>query len=237
MDHKKILAISGLIVVLLVAGAYFVITQNEFYRFSDEELETSLRETAIAHNVSSLTAARDNTALGSMSIEIGLSYQEKMKETETLEVRIEYDRTITIVDTNGKSDRTRQPSTKSFSIKLSSSAFEIAPQDKIIKKEGTDFPTQFLWTITPQQPGEHLLRIDLTEVLSTEYVGDPAYFQLFTVNGDSMDITKWRTLTLPVKVYTYLCISKATIYLGGFIGYVLMHPFFIDWIRKWACSR
>ena len=182
---QKNLAISGLIVVLLVARAYFVITQNEFYRFSDEELETSLRETAIAHNVSSLTAARDNTALGSMSTEIGLSYQEEMKETETLEVKIEYDRTISRTDTNGRIDTTRQPATKPFSIELSSSAFKIAPRDKIKKKEGTNFPTQFLWTITPQQSGEHLLRIDLTEVLSTEYVGDPAYFQLFTVNGDS----------------------------------------------------
>ena len=236
MDHKKIFATSGLIVFLLVAGAYFVITQNEFYRFSDEKLEMGLQKIAIFHNVSLLTAANDNTALGFMSTEIGLSYQEKIKENETHEVKIEYDVTISRTDTNGKIDTTRQPSTKSFSIELSSSAFKIAPQDKLKKEEGTVFPAQFLWTITPQQSGEHLLRIDLTEVLSTEYVGDPAYVQLFTVNGTPMDVTKWRTLTLPVTVHTYLGISKAAfswiMYLGGLIGFVLMYPLFIDWVRN-----
>ena len=187
MDHKKVFATCGLVIVLLAAGAYFVITQNEFYQFSDEEPEIDLQKIAISHFVSLLTAANDNSALGTMSTKIDLSYQGKMKGYKTRKVKVEYDITITRVDTNGKNYIIRQPSTTSFSIKLSSSAFEIAPQDKITKKEGTDFPTQFLWTITPQQLGEHLLIIDLTEVLSIEYTGNPAFFEFFTVNGDLMD--------------------------------------------------
>jgi len=241
MKRKKILATSGLVFVLLAAGPYFVITQNEFYRFSDEKPESDHQKIAISHMVSSITAARDNTALGSMSIKIDLSYHREMKEDETREIKIEYDATISRTDTNGRIDTIRQPSTTSFSIKLSSSAFTIAPEKKITKKEGTDFPTQFLWTITPQQSGSHLLIIDLTEVLSIEYMENPAFFELFTINGNSEDLIKSRTQTLPVKVYTPLGISKAAsswiMYLGGLIGFVLMYPLFIDWVKNSAFSR
>ena len=105
MGHNRILAASGLVVVLLIAWAHFEITQGEFYRFSDEEPESSLREFVMNRSVSPTIAALSRVPLSNVSTTIHLSYKEEMRENETHEVKIQYNAEMLVIDNNIRTRR------------------------------------------------------------------------------------------------------------------------------------
>ena len=241
MYRNIILATCGAVLFLTVAWAHIVFTQGEFYRFSDETPQNGLRQIEIAHSISPSVAVRGMFPQPTFTSMIFLNYSEEMKENETQEVTIEYSASISKSDSHGYVIKTPYRPPKSFSIGLSSSSFHIAPSASIKKEKDADLPAQFLWTVTPQKEGEHYLIVDLNELPRINYVEVPGYFELFTVNGKKRDREQWSTPTLQVKVYTYLGISKKTLFcmelVCSIIGFILMCPLCVGCVRNWMATR
>lgn len=141
--------------------------------------------------------------------EVKLTYPRTMRRNETKEVKLEH----TFVD---KSRINKE--LPSLVAKLYSSAFDVAPLEQIKKTQLPNVLSTITWIITPKNEGKHLL------MLSLSYSEEN--------NFGFRD----KTFKLVVRVLTIWGVSGLTYYiLRGvliFIGFVIVYPLFVDWVRK-----
>ena len=129
-----------------------------------------------------------------------------------------------------------------MSIILSGASFSINPDYKIIKNKGSEFPLVWSWSIAPKSLGKQELLIDLSDLKLTKY-GDNfqgGYALYVTINGErknrNIAISNLRTKALPIKVLSFLGISKLHVellkYTFAILGFILMYPPIMSFIKK-----
>lgn len=178
-----------------------------------------------------------------------ISCPQTMKENETDEFRLEFDRytivsklpssfdplhQFTITDTD--TIRYKDKIIGEKAVELHSSGFKISPSTKIQKTSMTELPTLFVWTIKPESEGDHTLVLDISQLIRRTTKDTLSLENRLIVNEQEKKLDDYGILSFPVTVFTFWGISRKVyavirnIFL--LMGFILMYPILLEWLKR-----
>ncbi len=177
-----------------------------------------------------------------------LTYPREIRENQTsvVSLRIEafVDRVVTDPISKQESARSRISDTLELdeygALRLTSSGFDIAPDQEISKPPGTRLPTEYAWTISPRREGEHNLLLDLSGFIGPLQENQQLE-SVLTVNERSVVFGDTQVLRLDVIVKTPWGVDGTTLTLirafFALLGFVLVYPVVVEWIKLRTLKR
>jgi hypothetical protein len=213
----------------------------------------------IAENTGTLSGMFRSTTMASnagavsppqMGIDLKLIYPQDMQENQTSAVTLQYDvitaRTDPVTFKVSEESWGKLPLTIGAS--LNSSAFDIEPSEFLKKEPGHPLPVSFVWSISPQKEGDHILLLDISFLTSSwqplaavQRKLEPTPKIAFFLNEEEVSMTEFGVIQLPVKVHTILGVSNTTVdsirAAIGLVAFVLLYTIFVDWMKARPMKR
>ncbi|MCZ6623535.1 MAG: hypothetical protein O7B35_04795 [Deltaproteobacteria bacterium] len=241
--NAKSHAVSIAVGAALALGGFFTFSGllydvSPFTRFAKEPFDAGSTSIDATNTIiPGQTASLIRRSLQSTTFRLTCPANVKINETFT--INLQHDRQFFTVDEHGnRTDYTvSYPAGKGAS--LSSSAFNIAPSERIAK-ESKSLPAHFVWTATPKSEGKHLLVLSISELFYHQE-SDPAdrYYKIrnkLIINGTEEARTDLDSVTVPVSVYTIWGISETTYQLlkwgVGAVIFVVTYPLLLTFLKR-----
>ena len=173
---------------------------------------------------------------------IELTYPREIRENQTsvVSLRIEAFIDRAVIDATSKQETARSRISDTLeldeygALRLTSSGFDIAPDQEISKPAGTPLPTEYAWTISPKREGEHNLLLDLSGFIGPLQENQQLE-SVLAVNERPLVFGDTRVLRLDVIVKTPWGVGGTTMALIraliALIGFVLVYPVVAEWIK------
>ena len=180
--------------------------------------------------------------------QFALTYPHEMTENQTsvVSLRIEAFVDRAVIDPTSKQEtaRSRLPGALGLgeygALRLTSSGFNIAPDQEISKPSGTHLPTEYAWTISPRREGQHKLLLDLSGFIGPLQKNQQLE-SVLSVNEKSLVFDETQVLRLDVIVKTPWGVDGTTIALLrafiALVGFVLVYPVAAEWIKNRILSQ
>jgi hypothetical protein len=229
--YSALLAGTGLLFLIFAVAAHYL----EGLRKFDNELIADEGSATLHQLEFSETAA---TALMSFHQHFELRFPLEMLENETRTFSLEYDQYTIVTSIPDSSDPVgispdtsilREQLFKPAKATLTSSGFDVSPNEPIEIQEGTNLPARFLWTIRPKSEGpRHDLLLDISNLL---IVPDERTTQLdneLEINGRQIQLDNYEIIPVAITVHTIWGVSRKTYeivkYSIALLSFILMYP-------------
>ena len=194
--HSWISTGCALALLLLFLWTHFVVARSQFYRFSDEPVESFLHEVSIHLRTPDIVPEYSIDAIG----EINIQYPYEMRIDRSGVVRLRY----SVKATNGYRYALQYP--YSVSATLKSQDFRLLEKETQSAR-ASELPLQvyFEWHISPTRHGKWPLHFDLGDLQGDQFW--PGEILLF-VNGKEQIPTRWEQKVVKVTVLTEWGITR-----------------------------
>ena len=124
---------------------------------------------------------------------------------------------------------------REMSARLDSSAFDTT-NAIVTAMEDAVLPHTFRWTITPRRVGQHLVMLDLQDIIDSS-TGSPLFGTTeVAIAGKIASLERGVQLPLAIMVFDeekqFAWLWNTLNVIPALIGFVLTYPLFVEWLRR-----
>ena len=245
MHKSNLLAIPGAIILCLVLFAHYKISLQGVYRLAtDSELEEVVLTGGPIH-FSRIRMFLNEHPGHWPYWEFVFTYPTEIPHNTSEEVFLEYFAGVIAGQNYPVSQSLSEPLTlvEQLTVTLTSSSLSVEDIIASNKQPGTQLPTTFSWTITPQGVGNHFLNLDYGDLMNPFGLQEQPLAEIF-INDEPVDPDPSGTMTLPITVYEHLNITERLFAIlrnvASLVGIVLVIPGLLNglrWLRIQARKR